>query len=718
MEALAEQRTGKYLLLISVHGLLRGKDMELGRDADTGGQIKYVVELARALADDPRVERVDLLTRRVLDGRVSTDYAEPEEWLAPGARIVRLDCGPRRYLRKETLWPYLDSFVDAAIQYISSSGHTPDVIHSHYADAGYVGTRLAALLGVPLLHTGHSLGRVKRLRLAGRGEPENVLEAKYNLAQRIEAEEATLDNSALVIASTQQEIDEQYALYDNYSPRRITVIPPGVELNRFSPPRRGFRRPPIYYELERFLTAPGRPMVLALSRPDERKNIASLVRAYAEHPTLREEANLVIIAGNRDDLGSLEKGPRQVLTDLLLAIDRYDLYGKVAYPKHHQPEDVSDLYRLAMKSRGVFVNPAMTEPFGLTLIEAAASGLPVLATADGGPRDIIGHCKNGRLIDPLDHQAMGDEIHRALNDKAQWRRWSRNGLRGSQRHYSWSGHVDKYLRAVSRHTEKPTKRRSLVMTRSRLPEIDRLLVCDIDNTLIGDTPGLKKLLELLEDSPGRVGFAIATGRRIESARKILGEWEVPTPDIFITAVGSEIYYGHWMVGDESWYHHIDYRWNRTGLLEAMADIPGIRRQAKSEQRRHKISYNVDPHIMPPIRNLKRHLRQRDLHANLVFSHQAYLDLLPIRVSKGLALRYLSVKWGLPPERILVAGDSGNDEEMLRGDTLGVVVGNYSKELERLRGQPRLLFADGSYAWGVIEALEHYEFLGNIQTHDQ
>jgi sucrose-phosphate synthase len=85
-----------YIVLISVHGLIRGHDMELGRDADTGGQTLYVEELARALAEHPDVERVDLLTRRVRDKKVDSDYAEPVEVLAPGANIIRLDCGPRR----------------------------------------------------------------------------------------------------------------------------------------------------------------------------------------------------------------------------------------------------------------------------------------------------------------------------------------------------------------------------------------------------------------------------------------------------------------------------------------------------------------------------------------------------------------------------------------------------------------------------------------------
>jgi len=536
------------------------------------------------------------------------------------------------------------------------------------------------------------------------------------MIQRVEAEELTLDAAALVIASTQQERDEQYALYDNHQPRRIRVIPPGVELDRFHPPDGPAVRLPIVEELERFLKEPAKPMIVALSRPDERKNLRTLVRAYAERRELSEVANLVVIAGNRDDVAEMEHGPRQVLTELLLDIDRYDLYGKVAYPKHHRPEDVPEVYRAAARTHGVFVNPALTEPFGLTLIEAAASGLPVVATADGGPRDILANCRNGVLVDALDGEAMGTAILRALSDRKRWRAWSRNGVRGTRRVYSWPRHVDQYLSAVERVLER-WQRADTAPKRSRLPRVDRLLVCDIDNTLLGDRGGVEELARRLRSAPGHVGFAVATGRRIESARRVLKEWRVPPPDVLVTAVGTEIYYGPEAVPDESWQRHIDYRWDRDNLLLAVKELPGLVPQAQTEQRRHKISFNVDLTKAPMVREIRQHLRQHDLHANVVFSHGKYLDLLPLRASKGTAIRYLSIKWKLPPERMLIAGDSGNDEEMLRGDMLGVVVANHSAELDRLRDHGRLHFADKSYAWGVIEGLEYFDFLGDIDTHD-
>ncbi len=705
--------SGLYLVLISVHGLVRGQNHELGRDADTGGQIKYVVELAHALAQHPQVERVDVLTRQIIDPKVDEDYAQAEERIAEKARIVRLPCGPRRYLRKEVLWPYLNQFIDNAIVHIRRVGRTPDVIHSHYADAGFVGARLAQLLGVPLIHTGHSLGRIKRRRLREAGQTDENIERHYNLTRRIEAEEITLGNASLVITSTSQEVEEQYQQYENYHPKRMRVIPPGVDLTRFHAAPRGRYHPPIEQALHRFLHDPDKPMILALSRADPRKNIQTLLIAYAENAALREAANLVIIAGNRNDIAMMDKGTREVLQEILFLIDRYDLYGQVAFPKHHAADDVPDLYRLAAKHHGVFVNPALTEPFGLTLIEAAASGLPIVATHDGGPTDILRHCKNGVLIDPLNSVEIGDALLAAVSNQRRWRQWSTNGLHGAKEHYSWDGHVRKYIREVERIQTLRQGRKQLRVAKSRLPSVDRLLVSDIDNTLLGDAEGLQLLINKLRNLPKRVGFAVATGRRLDSAVKILKEWDVPTPDIFITAVGSEIHYGNGMVEDLSYGQHINYRWKPDAMRAVLDNVPGLSLQPKSEQRSFKLSYYVDPKKAPPMREIYRLLRQQDLHAKLIFSHETFLDFLPVRASKGLAIRYLAMRWNIPTEHLLVAGDSGNDEEMLNGNTLGVVVGNYSPELEHLRGVPRVYFASAQYAWGILEGIDHYDFFGKI-----
>jgi len=290
---------------------------------------------------------------------------------------------------------------------------------------------------------------------------------------------------------------------------------------------------------------------------------------------------------------------------------------------------------------------------------------------------------------------------------------------GAHRHFSWIGHVKKYLNEVDKVIKKSQRKRPAAATKSKLPTSDRLLISDIDNTLIGDWEALQALLEKIRQADGKVGFGIATGRRLESALKVLKEWKVPLPDVLVTAVGTEIYYRDSTESDPGYQQHLDYRWEPRAVREAMQELPGIRMQGAAEQRQYKISYFMDPDKAPSVKEITGRLRQRHLHANVVFSHGMYLDVLPMRASKGSAIRYLADKWGIPVDSILVAGDSGNDEEMLSGNTLGVVVGNHSAELEVLRDRERIYFAEGHHAWGILEGIGYYDFFGSLQSiHEQ
>ncbi len=261
-----DKNSPMYLMLISIHGLIRGQDLELGRDADTGGQTKYVVDLLRALAERDDVAQVDLVTRRVVDPDISTDYAQPLEVLSDKARIIRIDAGPDGYLAKESLWDHLDSFMDNLLSWLNGQKRMPDLVHSHYADAGYVGVRLSNLVGIPLVHTGHSLGRDKRLRLLAKGVDREEINQRYNMDRRVDAEEEMLANADLVITSTHNEIEEQYALYNYYQPDCMVVIPPGTDLSQFHPPGPADSEPEFSQTIARFLEEPRKPMVLALSR--------------------------------------------------------------------------------------------------------------------------------------------------------------------------------------------------------------------------------------------------------------------------------------------------------------------------------------------------------------------------------------------------------------------------------------------------------------------
>ncbi len=702
---------GIYIVLISIHGLIRGESLELGRDADTGGQTKYVVELARALGQHPHVDQVDLVTRLILDPKIDPEYAEPSEALSPNVQIIRIKCGEDGYKPKEELWDCLDNFSDNLLVYLNDQERKPDVIHGHYADAGHVGMSLASQLGIPLVYTGHSLGRSKRRRLLAGGMKGMEIERLYNMKRRIEAEEATLGVADCVITSTHQEVEDQYGLYDYYQPEQMQVVPPGTDLELFTPDQEDVNQSPIAKQIERFLKNPEKPIILALSRPDQRKNIITLVEVFGEAHKLRRLANLVIVAGTRDDINEMESGARDVLQEILFAVDRYDLYGRVAYPKHHNADDVPDLYRLAAQSKGVFVNPALTEPFGLTLIEASACGLPIVATEDGGPRDIIKNCRNGYLIDPLDKSDIAEVLMHVLTESDKWERLSHNGINGVRKHYSWQAHVDRYLdllHPIIEQTELPPK---IQLTRRPMLYHDRAIFSDLDQNLLGDPASLEQFMRLIRENRKCVSFGVATGRNLESALIMIRRNRMPQPDVLITSLGTEIYYAPNLIGDAAWNRHIDHLWNPKTIKHIISELSGIRPQPKREQSKYKLSYYIDPKIAPDKDEITRLLHQHEQTANVVFSFGQYLDIIPIRASKGLALRWFAEQWDIPLENILAAGGSGADEDMMRGNTQAVVVANrHEEELSELADIEKIYFSGSPYASGIMEAIEHYDFL--------
>lgn len=711
---MSDRKEGLYIVLLSIHGLIRWNNLELGRDSDTGGQTLYVVELAQALAQLPGVAKVDLVTQRVIDDTVSNDYAVVIDQYSDKLRIVRIDAGPQEYLAKEKLWDHLDAFSDNLHTFWRENQAFPDIIHSHYADAGYVGSQLTSLLGIPQVHTGHSLGRVKRNRLLASGLNVDEIENLYNMSQRIEAEEQTLTSAERVITSTHQEIEEQYELYDHYQPDQMRVIPPGTDLKKFSPATGNERSQPLFAELTRHLKEPLKPIILALSRPDQRKNIHSLIEAYGQSEELQQLANLLIIAGNRDDIDDLEEQAQDVFYELFAAVDRYDLYGKVTMPKHHHRDDVPLIYQIAAASQGVFINPALTEPFGLTLIEAAACGLPLVATEDGGPVDIIGNCNNGLLIDPLEPESISKALLKLLKNDNLWQQYAQQGLAGVKANYSWDAHARRYFNVI-----KPIAERSEILQRKPVKQRpglyrDRAIVTDLDQNLIGDATSRHELVQLIRQHRTDGYFIIATGRRLNSAMKFMKQYNIPEPDVLIAGSGSEIYYAPKFTADTAWTRHIDFQWSPRAVKQLLADLPGLKIQPIQERSFYKLSYYIDPK-KADIEEIKQLLHKEELSFHLQFAFGQFLDIMPLRASKGMALRYVAERLNLPLQSVFVAGGSGADEDMMRGNTLAAVVANrHHEEMSQLIDLDRIYFSTKPCAAGILEALEFYDFFGNCR----
>lgn len=715
---MTDRKNPLYIAHFSLHGLIRGERMELGRDPDTGGQILYVVELIRELALRPEVGRVELITRRVVDPAIDTDYAEPFEALddTGKAGIVRLDGGPEGYLRKEELWPHLDQFVDNALEHFRRAERLPDLLHAHYADAGHVAARIANILGIPLVFTGHSLGRVKRRRLLASGETADTVEANYHIARRIEAEENALYNADLVVTSTQDEIDAQYALYDDVRVDRMKVIPPGTNLKRFHPPAPEDENDPWLGSLKShllpFLRDPDKPIILALSRADERKNNATLIKAYGEHPALQEAANLVIVVGTREDIRELPEAARRILNDMLLQIDLYDLYGKIAYPKNLGADEVAALYRLAASQKGVFVNPALTEPFGLTLLEAAACGLPLVATEDGCPRDILAACRNGYLVDPLDAEAIASRLLDVLTHPEQWETFSRNGLEGVRKHYSWAAHADRYLQAIApivTRTRPPVAERAPAAPAWR--DRDRAIVLSL-GALDTTDPALPALREKIAAMRRRAVFVASCNQPLQITLRRLKDLQLPIPDALITNRGSAIHYGPNLGADSTWQRHIDHHWSPDTLLALLREIPGLKPRPAREQEPFVLHVDVDVENdhFPGVEEVLSHLRRHDEQASLLLERADRLVLQPIRAGKGNALRWFAQRWNISLEHVVVIGGEPGDLDMLAGNTQGIVPNERSGGMGIDGDTPHVELTVRAGAAGIIDVLERLSIM--------
>ena len=706
---------GLRLLHLHLHGLIRSQNLELGRDSDTGGQTLYVLELVKGLAARPEVENIQLLTRLIVDRRVSSDYSKSIEKISHSAEIVRLPFGPKRYIRKELFWPFLDDLADQIVQKLQQEDQLPNWIHAHYADAGYVGSLVSRRLGIPLVFTGHSLGREKQRRLLAGGVDYEQIEQTYSISKRIDAEELALAHSSLVITSTSQEAEHQYSRYGSFDSSNVEIIPPGVDSNRFYPFESiSQEEQHLDNMFQPFLNDISLSPLLAISRAVRRKNIPALLEAYGRSPVLQQRHNLILILGCRDDSRQLEKQQRDVFQQIFELVDKYNLYGKVAYPKQHRRDQIPAIYRWAASKRGLFVNPALTEPFGLTLLEAAASGLPIVTTDDGGPRDIISRCQNGLLVDVTDLEALQDSLESAGQSYSKWKTWSDNGVEAITRYFSWDAHVCNYIALMQKRLQYVGSRSLTIQKNTRKKSLhQKLLLLDLDNNLEQfDLQALKNLRNRLKeyslDSNFRLG--ILTGRSIKAAKYQYSQLHLPSPSVWICRAGTEIYYEEEEKSDILWQDSISVDWDRTAVEKALGDLKNyFVFQSLEQQGPFKVSYLLKEPCEGLLPLVRKRLRQSKCSASPHLRCHWYLDIVPLRASRSEAIRFLTLRWGLTLDQVLVVASEQGDGELIKGLTTAVVPVEHDPSLEALRSQQRVFFSSVERE-GIVDGLKHFRFL--------
>lgn len=711
-----------YLFHISLHGLVRSKDIELGRNSDTGGQITYVLNLLDALSAHDEVTKVELATRGFQDSSYDADYRQPKEVINNKAAILRFFDDEPAYLPKEALWDKLPLLKKEIITYLQAQPKLPDVIHAHYADAGKLGAEIAKELNIPFLFTGHSLGRTKLAAYEEQGWDAEQIEENFNITKRITAEEIALREAKQLIASSSHELEQQYADYYNFDQSKANILAPGYDpavVKRND----DIVNPRLLKLINRFLAQPSKPAILALSRPSSKKNLATLVQAYAEYPGLKDMANLVIFAGQRDDISESSPDTKAVFEELFYLIDRHDLYGHVAMPKKHRRRHVADIYAYAAQTRGVFANIAYEENFGLTAVEAAANGLPVVVTNNGGTVDIVQQCQHGETVDPNSPEEIGKALFSLISDSERWESCSQNGRHMAQ-NFAWHQHAANYLKLVQKVTsielditQANVSPANVTLANVTLaPQIITskmehnspwLVISDIDHTLTGSHDGVEALHRLMDEYKGKLTFAVATGRSLKKTLEAVDEWRLPFPKAILASVGSEIFYEEkgTLTADNDWNEQLKEGWQRHAVEQAMAGFPELILQPSGNQANHKLSYYIEEEFAD-VAAYKAALAAHKLKANVIYSHSYYLDILPPRASKRYAASFLTQKLGIDPERVITVGDSGNDYDMLAHSSNAIMVANYCPELVSLTSMPHVYVAKDSYADGVAEGLRY------------
>jgi len=230
-----------------------------------------------------------------------------------------------------------------------------------------------------------------------------------------------------------------------------------------------------------------------------------------------------------------------------------------------------------------------------------------------------------------------------------------------------------------------------------------ILATDLDGTLVGDPDGLQQLLEFYEEQVYDVSLIYITGRYFDSALSLIEEENLPVPDILVTDVGSSIYVGNSFDKDWEWQKRIKANWMPEEIHAIAATVPGLTKQPMFLENR--CSYYVADE--KPVEEFRNKLAASGIPHKLIFSGGKDVDIVPVESGKGRALQYLLDKYKVEDAKLLVAGDSGNDLEMLTLGFPSVIVGNAQPELLESDEHPRIFRAKKGFAGGIHEAWTHF-----------
>ncbi len=484
------------LVILSPHGYFAQNNV-LGLP-DTGGQVVYILDQVRALEKEMRkrlseqgldVEPQILVVTRLLPEAGQTTCNQRLEPIAgtSHARILRVpfrnaagEVVPQ-WISRFFVWPYLERFTaDVEKEMQAELGGRPDLLVGNYSDGNLVATLLARRLKVTQCNIAHALEKTKYLLSALYWQHH---EQEHHFGCQFTADLIAMNAADFIITSTYQEIAGredsvgQYESYGNYTmpglyrvlngidmfDPKFNIVSPGADANVYFP----------YSESERRLTAlhgeihelifggphpqgrgvlenSDKPLIFTMARLDHIKNISGLVDAYGGCEELRRQANLLIIAGHVHSDQSGDQEEQFQIGRMHDLMNHYQLDGQVRWLGVHLEKNLAaELYRCVADRRGVFAQPALFEAFGLTVIEAMSSGLPVFATQFGGPLEIIQHGVSGFHLDPTSPpqmaQTLSDFFNRLTEQPDYWEKIAQGALRRVRSRYTWNLYAERMI---------------------------------------------------------------------------------------------------------------------------------------------------------------------------------------------------------------------------------------------------------------------------------
>ncbi|KAM2685470.1 hypothetical protein FF1_047170 [Malus domestica] len=476
------------VVIFSPHGYFGQADV-LGLP-DTGGQVVYILDQVKALEEELLVRikqqgltvkpQILVVTRLIPEARGTKCNQELEPINGTKySNILRVPFRTEKGILRR--W-------DATAKILDLMEGKPDLIIGNYTDGNLVASLMANKLGITQATIAHALEKTKY-------EDSDInwkeLDPKYHFSCQFLADTISMNATDFVIASTYQEIagsKDRPGQYESHTAftlpglcrvvsginvfdPKFNIAAPGADQSVYFPYAEKQKRLTSFHpaieellfskednnEHIGFLVDRKKPIVFSMARLDIVKNITGLVEWYGKNKRLGNLVNLVVVGGFFDPSKSKDREEIAEIKKMHTLIEKYQLRGQIRWIAAQTDRNRNgELYRCIADTRGAFVQPALYEAFGLTVIEAMNCGLPTFATNQGGPAEIIVDGISGFHIDPNNGDEASNKIadffEKSKTDAAHWDRISKAGLQRIYECYTWKIYANKVLNMGSTYT--------------------------------------------------------------------------------------------------------------------------------------------------------------------------------------------------------------------------------------------------------------------------